>query len=469
MAETRIAVTNGSGRIISERVVLGMGTPNEDGEPMTLEEAQRLKSMLMPSEGLWKDIYKWPGYNEAVSDLSDGWNTADAMLGLIPYGFPDSLLRAAVLYKPVEVMPAQPDQDKPPTERAKRLADECYTLINTIRNPKTSVSQSFYAVLWEYLSKCHHGYSVVEKFWRMETTGKLKGNWVLRRLVPRHPSDIGFDLDRNTLEPLHITRKFAPDGEQQFLQADRRVPVEKFVLATFKPFRNLPYGRGHFRDCYNPATFISGLYRLWGRAQEKTGIPFPSIVSNSNKAEVMEAQRELTDSQKQGYGIVFPPGVDPKWVNAVQGVSDGFERAVMHQCMQIVLLILFQTLTTSADGKSAYALGQVHQATQEFALAHVRQMTEWNFTNQLFADYVRYNHGEEAMVDTPYVYLGLWGLAELNLLADYLQKFFTMGILNAQEDNDWLRKVAKLRPGMPPDPLDTLPVGGNPQPGGASE
>lgn len=451
-----IVTASRSGRILEERVI-GAGGLGQEESALSLAELQRAEVLMKPSEGMWKNVYKWPGYNENIADLSAGWDTADAMRGLIPYAFPLDLMKAAVLYKPPTVMPAQADEDSKPTDIAKQLADECYTLIHTIRNHKTQQSQSFQAVLWEYLDMCHHGYSAVEKVWQMETVGKLTGKWTLRRLVPRHPSDVGFDIDENTLEIRHIIRRFAPTDQQIGLQADRRIPIEKYLVGTFKPFRNLPYGEGHFRSCYNPATFISAMYRLWGRAQEKTGIPFPSGVSNSNRAEVMEAQRDLLDAQKQGYGIIWPPGMDVKWVNAVQGVSDGFERAVMHQCMQIVLQILFQTLTTSADGKSAYSLGQVHQATQEFALALVRQMVEWNFTYHLFADYVRYNYGEGLLHETPRLYLGLWGLNELNLLADMLGKFFTMGVLNPQTDNDWIRVMAKLRPGMPPDPLDTAP------------
>lgn len=436
----------------SENVTGPMGDTLDPEEIKELEEINRLKALMRPTEGNWKQVYQWPGYSEALKDLAGGWSYADAMRNLIAYEFPLSLMKAAVLYKDWEVHSVVTKSSDSEYDVAQTIAEECTYLLNSIRNPQTSVTQDFREVLWNILDGCHHGFSAQEKIWRKETDGPLKGNWVLKRLVSRHPQDIGFDLDADTLEVLHVVRRFAPNGQNAL---ERHIPVEKFLLYTFKPFKGLPYGMGHFRPCYKPAHFISSMYRLWGRAQEKTGIPFPWLISNSSKPSIITAQRELLDEMAQGNAVVFPPGVQADWVNATNGVSDGFERAVLHQKGEIIHLILFQNLTTNADGKSSYALGEVHQSTQEFALSQIRRDVE-QIAQGLLRDYVRYNWGNAFLHLTPRLSLGLWGISELNAIADMLGKFFKMGVLIAheEEDNAWARKVAKLKPRESTDPLD---------------
>ena len=456
-----------------------------------LKDVQRNMASMQPSEGLWKDTFSYPGYAPEVWDLAGGWETADAMQRLIAYEFPLSLLKAAVLYKGVDIQSAIDDTAHKEYDTAAKIAEECQWLVTSIRNPKTTVSQSIHDILWEHLDACHHGFSVQEKIWRTESQGKLKGKWLLSRIVSRHPDDVGFDLDRNTLEVRHITRRYAPAGETNGRGVivlpgrsnlppmednyDRRVPTEKFIRYTYKPYRGLPYGRGHFRPCYLPAMSISAGYRLWGRAQEKTGIPFPWGSSNTTNPEVMEEQRKLLDRMMQGISIVVPRDMQLNWVNATQGVSDGFEKFVMHQKMEILCLVLFQSLTTSADGKAAYALGEIHQATQEFALAMVRNAVEWNYRWSLLADYVRYNWGEEYLHLTPKFSLGLWGLAELKLLADIILPYIEKGVIDPREP--WVRQIAKFRPRqevdesidnvitMGKEKLPPTATGGMPQPG----
>ena len=431
--------------LLNEVIVSTRGDLSEE-QLLELKEIQRTQDLMTPSEGKWKTLFEGPGYSPAIRDLSQGWETADAMRDLIAYEFPTTLMRSAVLYKGTEVKPAVTDPKKTNYDLAQTLAEECHEMIHSIENPETTTRQSLRGVLWEMMDGCHYGHTAIEKKWRMAEIGPLEGRWVLQRLTPRHPRDIGFDLDPQTLEVLHVTRRYAPTKGGVILPdylSDRRIPAEKFLIYTFHPFKSLPYGMGHFRPCYKPAHFISAMYRLWGRAQEKTGIPFPYIISNSGVAEIMEEQRKLIDAMMQGYGVVFPPNVQAQWVNAVQGVSDGFERAVLHMKGEIVHLILFQNLTTNADGKSSYALGEVHQATQEYALAQVRLDLEEKI-GELFRDYVRYNYGPAFVSLAPKFSLGLWGLAELNMLADIFVKYITAGVLFPEEE--FIRELAKFKP-----------------------
>lgn len=441
-------------------VVLGPdGNPaNKQESNKPLSDADRKSSLMSGYDSFLQSVYQIARFHPDALIQHKGWEYLYSMMTMAAVRSPIDLKLQATLYKKPQILPAirskKNEKKKGDFDKSAEIRDFCWYLVNNIRNPDTGRKLPFRALLWNVLQAVPLGFSTNELIWKDEESGIYKGKKTLRTVVPRPCEQVGFKLDEETLEVLKVVSWTPGRGRQK-----REVEVEKVILYTYKPRRNLPYGDGDLRACSKHYWSLDNAMRWWGIAQKKFGSPFlEGETSNPNK--INDMTNRLTAAE-QGASIVHTPE-EKVIVHALNSSSlDSYQTFCVWHCMQIMMNVLGNTLTTTqGDGSSSYALGQTHATSQNFFLGYPRHDLEDIITDQLLERAVVYNYGEECRHLTPRLFLGHWDDAERKLIAEFLEICANIGMIDARED--WVRDMVDVPPqpeGFNPtdDPLPLLP------------
>lgn len=413
--------------------------PNVPPQPLLPEDRARSFLSAYDSASRWN--FQLASYNPDHLLLTKGYEQMDDMLTMACYASPLALKRYATLYKPWKIRPKLLRRDDPNYARAIEVAEFVNYALTNIRHPVTNRAQDFREVLWNTTEAFHIGFSVQEKIWRVYEDGPYKGKWGLQRIVPKRPRQIGFYLDRDTLE-LNLIRSWSPGVGFQI------GPVEKFILYTYNSYAGLPYGRGDCRPCYKHVYCINELLRLLGIALELHGVPYHEFqVPAGATEEMIQKVFNLARDIRQGAPCVLLEGIEHRVHMPASNTLDSFLKAIELHHVAIIESILGQSLTMLQGHRSgSYSLGEVHNETQGYFLSFCRRDIEEVFTNDLIRQLVVYNFPEEYHYLSPSLFLGDYDMAERQMIADFLARLVQTGVLSPDEP------VIRDEVGLPPRP-----------------
>ncbi len=272
----------------------------------------------------------------------------------------DAQVRMAVNYKRFAVISA--DWDVIPGGGEKRDAEIADFVRRSLENMRGSVVQSVFGVM----NALVHGYSIAELVFAPVGAGRDAGRWRLDAVKPKHPRDYDFDLDPfGNVTGLRLTDE---NGRRS------KLPLWKFVVYTYLPEYNRPWGRSDLRAAYKHWWSKDFLLKWWNIYLETYGAPtrigkYPAGATSASKQE--DLKRVLRDIVNNT-AITIPDDMNIEFM-AAAGPA-GFEEAVEYHDRQIVKAILGQTLTTDEGRRvGSLALGNVHQETMEDYVTFLRR------------------------------------------------------------------------------------------------
>jgi len=201
------------------------------------------------------------------------------------------------------------------------------------------------------------GFSVLEKVYGYAPGGLIE----LKDLRQIEPDHVSFDFDR------HL--KFA---NLQFHPSTiggpmRRIPREKFLITTYNPQDETPYGRSDLREAYRSFWSKDFVMKSLLIFLEVFGHPVKvGIAPGWSDEEERSAMLSALNNMQTNSGFVLPEGWQLQMVEAVKGSGSHLE-AIREFDRQIARAIIGQTLmvTQGEGGTGSYALGQVHERVFE--------------------------------------------------------------------------------------------------------
>lgn len=407
-------------------------------DPPHLTQEGWQQNQMGSYDGILQYSYMIPGYNPDALIQHRGYEVGDEMLSHGPYISPLDVKFNAILYHQWEVIPSvevkKGNEDK--FKRAQEAADYCRYLIENICHDDTGEETDFRMVLRYVLMGVHQGFSVQEMLTRWIRGGPYDGKLGLAGFAYKRPKQIGFWLDPDTLRVLSLN-SYTPIHGFQY-----NVPIEKFLVYTYKPLNALPYGWGDFRACHKHILVLDLLTKLWGIILERFAGGF--LIGHYTNP---EEQIKLTTAMQQmmrGSAVALPEGLLIELQQMQGNGVESLNHAIDYHRRMVTEVILGQSLTTSQGEKGSYAHAMVHQDTQEFFLAYTRQDIEHLVPRQIFKRFLKFNYGDKYADVTPRFSLGVWNWSELQLIANVMQTNVDMGALGNKAP------VIRQRQGLPP-------------------
>lgn len=405
-----------------------------------LAERERLRPLFGAWDSIFAPSFRMAPYNPDLLTTQKGYDLYDQMLTMAACRAPFNLKRYSVLAKGWKILPHQRGSDPLSADHAQaaELAAFVQEMLEDITLPDTDQTQDFRRVLFELMRALWTGFQVSEIEWRLLTSGKWAGRWGLAQIAAKPCKQIGFDLDENSL----AVRAFKPYTPLHGYGPP--VPIEKALLYTFNPDRNLPYGNGDGRPCYKHWFGLDGILKFWLIALERFGGGFLIAQYPAGNPQAQEDAQVALDEIRQGVAAVLPDNVKYSLEQASQGMFAGFKEAADWQKQEIAQVILGNTLTTGEGKHGTQALGDVHENTQETGVDFVRRDIEGVINTQLIRRAVRYNFGERALALCPRLSLGEQQPEDLYQLAQAFEVLVRMGSMDRQA------KIIRERMGLPP-------------------
>jgi SPP1 gp7 family putative phage head morphogenesis protein len=213
------------------------------------------------------------------------------------------------------------------------------------------------------------GYSITEKIWRPWPDSPSGEKWTIGALHAKQWEQFRFQVD------------FAGNlaGLRQETPKSQLLPLEKFVVATYRPEPGNPYGRGTVPECYHHDWLMREGWSLWAMCLERFGMAFPVITMPPNPSQAdKDAIDDILDTMQARTGIRLPAGMAFDLKQAVSAGKATYGEFVDEQKQNLQVKILGQTLTTTVDETGARSLGEVH-ARMKDELAD--KDTRWLYRN----------------------------------------------------------------------------------------
>lgn len=399
--------------------------------------------------------YRIPDYSPYRLLKKYGYNGIDELtLSISAYVRAINLKRYAILYKQSQTLPqvnsAAVTPDNPRYDAANKMADFCRYAISNIYDDGDKQSQSIRQVEWYLSMAIHYGWSAAEKQYRYINDGPYKGLLGLRKIIHRIPRQITFNIDPYT-NAVKSLNNFTPVGGWQSY-----LPMEKFILYTYRPHEGLPFGVGDWQECFKHVMAIEELTRNWNVGLQKHGVGFLKVEVDNPSQDYMKNVQTILSQSANGNPLIVPRGLPVELMQMPSGALEVFEQALRYHEDQIVKAVLGQSLTTGQGaGSSSYALGSVHEDTQEYIFAHARHDMEHVIEQQLYRQLITVNFGEEFTDCIPKHSLGAFHTEERTMLAQCYTNLIQNGVLNSQEP--FIRESLGMPPASDDYPL-TLPI-----------
>lgn len=429
--------------------IVGTGPPTTVGvlspEPVPRQatDDEILEAITTSNEVMVRNLARLPQYHPDQFLRGKNLDILDELKTYAAYNSPERLKKYAILYKAWDTLPRVNGQvvkdDHPRYDRACEIAEFCRYALDNIMDPDSNTRLPFREVAWYFLDAMHIGNSMQEVVWRIETKGQYKGKRIFSKFISRHPKQITYNLNPLTNEVVSINN-YTALGWQSYLPLYR-----KFFRYTYQPERGLPWGRGDARAAYKHVVSLNELMRMWGVALQKHGGGFlKGTTQNPDEAHIKEFQTQLDLAQSTS-SIVVTGDKSVEIMNLPGGALDAFCHPIKYHEESIAREILGQSLTTgNGDGQGSYALGTVHEGTEEYYRAFPRRDLEEAVRDQLYFWLIKTNFGDEDLDCLPEHSQGVWNWEEQTMIAKFIEIFTNMGYMRPDYDDDWARKKVGL-------------------------
>lgn len=398
-----------------------------------LPEEQRTQARIIAWDAPWVTSYRYAPYNPDALISGKGYDELDKMLTMSAVSSAFTVLCDAVLFKNWALKPPEHlEKGTADHEQAMKMAEAATWHLHNIVT-EGDVVQSVAEVVGNILLGVFHGFSTQEMQWRYVESGMgpdfVAGQYGWASFSYKRCKQIGFDLDKVSLDVRNLTNNVPYSGGPQIM-----IPVEKALLFTFRPINSLPYGRGIAREIYKHYLMLDRHYAQLAIAIQVHGIPHYRVSGPVADDTVADRIRSWADKVQGGASFVYPEGYTVELDQLNSGALESILGAIKWHTQQIYMAFLGQSLTTNpGEGEGSYALGSIHQNTQEFILKRVRQDVEWVMTEQALRRWTRYNYGDRVLHLSPRFSLGQWDAADSQMLAQSVSQMITSGVLYAGE------------------------------------
>ncbi len=426
------------------------------GPPPALPTPAQQDTTLTISDQVWQRYAYMTGkFSDDPLILDKGYKTLEEQLTYSFVSSPTRLKKYTSLYKEHEIIPcvrgevaSEKVHGAVSYDKANEYADFCRYVLENIYDPETGERTSMVNVLWEVADAWHLGYSISEIEHRIFSSGPYKGKRGYARFTARNPQNIRFRLDPYSNRIMDVVN-YAYTGYQSYL------PLRKFFMYTYQPFRGLPFGKGDGRVNHKHVWAVSDLIRQWGLALQKHGGGFLKVIDPVGTEKHLQSVHDQMAKMSASGLIVLPKGYEVDSLGLPANVLNPFMDSIEWHCSQVASNILGQKLTTmEGTGKGTFALASIHQDTQEYFAGYCRNGLENIVTTQGFKRLIEMNYGADDVDYAPRYSLGVWSHAETAIIATYMKDFIESGILNPQE------AFIRNRANLPPNMLD-MPTLGN--------
>jgi phage gp29-like protein len=297
-------------------------------------------------------------------------------------------------------------------------------------------------VLYNVLDALAKGFSVMEINYGLIERGSFEGMIGLSSIKSKDPSTFTFETDEfMNLRSLRRTPSVAGvSGTCSRNEPD--LPPEKFVIYSYLPRYESPYGTSDLRAAYKHYWSKDVLTRFLNVYLEKYGSP--TAKGSYKRGTPKQAQDELLrvlDKIQQETAIVIPEDVQVELMEAHRGGEAGYLQAIEFHDKQIAKAILAQTLMTDEGMRvGSFALAKVHLDVLKMCLQKLkRDLEESVMREQLIRRLVDYNFNVTAY---PSFSLGPLEDRDLESLSNAITKLVTGEVI--RPDEGWIREYLGL-------------------------
>ncbi len=298
-------------------------------------------------------------------------------------------------------------------------------------------------VLYNVLDALAKGFSVLEINYRALDKEPYCGRIGLASIKAKDPSTFSFDTD----EFLNVRGlKRTPDVSGTRSPKDRSgLPAEKFVVYSYMPRYESPYGTSDLRAAYKHYWSKDLLTRFMNIYLEKYGSP--TAKGTFRRGMPKAGQEELIrviESIQQKTAIVIPEDVQIELLEANRGGEAGYLQAIEWHDKQISRAILCQTLMTDEGTRvGSFALAKVHLDVLKMCLRKLkRDLEESVMQEQVIKRLVDYNFAVSAY---PTFSLGPLEDTDVVQLSGVIEKLVSGQIV--KPDEEWIRGYLGLPTG----------------------
>lgn len=287
-------------------------------------------------------------------------------------------------------------------------------------------------VLFNILDAVAKGFSISEINFKYIENGAYAGMVGLDSIKSKNPSGVSFEMD----EFLNI------QGVKYGFGQEKSLPQSKFLIYTYLPRYESPYGTSDLRAAYRHWWSKDVILRFYNVFLEKYGSPtvLGSYVRGTPKTQQDDLLRVL-DKIQQETAIVLPDDIKVELLEAQRGGDSGYLQAIEFHDRQIAKSILGQTLTTDEGMRyGSFSLAKVHLDILRMTLEKIkRDVEESVMQEQLIRRLVDLNFTVDRY---PSFSLGTMRESDLSLLADVITKLVSGRVVSP--DEPWIREYLEI-------------------------
>lgn len=296
-------------------------------------------------------------------------------------------------------------------------------------------------VLYNALDAIAKGFSIMEINYRIIGREPYRGMIGLAGIKSKDPSTFNFDTDE-FMNVRGLKRMGLGHGWPSQSASDGALSPDKFVVYSYNPRYESPYGTSDLRAAYKHFWSKDMLTRFMNLYLEKYGSP--TAKGSYKRGTPKSAQEELLkalDKIKQETAIVIPDDVQVELLEAQRGGEAGYLSALEWHDKQIAKSILCQTLVSDEGMRvGSFALAKIHLDVLKMCLMKLkRDLEESVMREQLIRRLVDYNFNTSAY---PIFSLGPLEDRDIESLSNTISKLISGEVI--KPDESWIREYLGL-------------------------
>lgn len=321
-----------------------------------------------------------------------------------------AIKKASVLSRGWEIKAVKEDG-----ERGLEVAAFCLDALNGMRG-------SVQHVLRDTCDALAKGYSVQNLVFKLATSGKWAGKWVLDCIKAKDPERWRFEVDEYynivSVHDVVNTKDHSPS---------------QFVIYSYNGAYSNPYGTSDLRAAYKNYWCKQFLVKFWNIYLEKFGSPtvrgkYPRGTSKVAQAELLGNLAKI----KQNTAFVIPEGFEAELLETIRQGDSGYRLAVEYHNREIAKSILNMTLITDEGSVGSFAMAKVHLDVLRMCLTELKaDLEETVIFEQVLKPLVAFNFGAD--VPVPVFSLGPLSDKEIEPLSRVVKNLVDCGSLHASD------------------------------------
>ena len=306
--------------------------------------------------------------------------------------------------------------------------------------------------LLEMMMAMPYGFSCAERVLHLIDYGKYDGKVGLKALKFRKPWSIDFEAD--------TYGNLLPDG---ILQAEKRLPTNKFVLCTYRKTWDNPYGDSDLRSVFRAWWSKDVILKYMAIALERFGEPITDIkhtgtLTPTQRADLRAFSRDLQSRS----ALIHPDAVTLGFHYPSPRTSEAFIPAIKLYDSHISRGILMPALLGMSGEESTGSLARSGTEFDVFlwVIGYLREWIEAVVNEQIVKPLIDLNYEVTGGMYPAFRFKAITEEVKYRLFHTYLQGIAGQGLTKTQDDEIKFREMLDLPP--LPEQEEMPPEGGLP-------